>query len=72
MIVFKCKIFSRAFLSSVILLYVIISAALAHTSVEEAKAAKHGSIKKYHKKLKKQDGAIRLVGGSDDHEGEKN
>lgn len=70
MIVFNYKILSRALLCSVILFYVLISASMGHTTVEEAKAAKHSSIKKYHKKLKKQDGAIRLIGGSGDHEGE--
>lgn len=68
MIVFSRK-FSHKLLCSVIILHVLISASLAHTTVEEAKAAKHSSIKKYHKKLKKQDGAIRLFGGSADHEG---
>lgn len=71
MIVFSRKIVSRASLFSVILLHVLVAAALAHTSVEEAKAAKHSSIKKYHKKLKKQDGAIRLIGGSGEHEGKR-
>lgn len=65
MIVFNCKSFSRAFIFASVLSAI----ALAHTSVEEAKAAKHSSIKKHHKRLKKQDGAIRLVGSTSDHEG---
>lgn len=44
---------------------------LAHKTIEEAKAAEHSHVKKYHKKLKKQDGAIRLVGGEGDYEGNK-
>lgn len=67
MFVFNCKVFSFA-----LLLHVLIAVSMAHTSVEEAKAAKYSSVKKYHKKLKKQDGAIRLVGGSGDHEGKRN
>lgn len=69
MIVFNWKIFSHALLHSVIIVHMLISVSLAHKTVEEAKAAKHNSIKKYHKKLRKQDGAIRMIGGSGDHEG---
>lgn len=65
MFVFNCKIVFR-----VLLLHALIIVSLGHTSVEEAKEAKHSSIKKYHKKLKKQDGAIRLIGGLGEHEGE--
>lgn len=71
MFVFNCKMFPRALLLSVIILHALISVSLAHTTVEEAKAAKHSSIKKYQKKLKKQDGAIRLIGGSGDHDGKR-
>lgn len=42
----------------------------AHETIEEAKAAKHATIKKYYKKLRKQDGAIRLIGGRNEYEGE--
>lgn len=53
-----------------IILQLGIAMAVDHLTVEEAKTVKHNSIKKYHKKLKKQDGAIRLVGGENDFEGD--
>lgn len=69
MLVFNSKLCARALILLAIIFHLFISTSLSHSTLEEAKAAKHSSIKKYHKKLKKQDGAIRLIGGIGDHEG---
>lgn len=55
-----------------LLICTINSTIQAHETIEEAKAAKHVHIKKYYKKLQKQDGAIRLIGGRSEYEGENN
>lgn len=43
--------------------------AASHSSVEEALQINRSPAKKYRKKLRKEEGAIRLVGGSNDYEG---
>lgn len=42
---------------------------LSHSTLEEAQQIHHSPAKKYRKKLRKEDGAIRLVGGTNDYEG---
>lgn len=42
---------------------------LSHSTLEEAQQIHRSPAKKYKKKLRKEDGAIRLVGGSNDYEG---
>lgn len=42
---------------------------LSHSTVEEAQHINPSPVKKYKKKLRKEEGAIRLVGGSNDYEG---
>lgn len=46
------------------------SLALSHSTLEEATQVNRSPAKKYKKKLRKEEGAIRLVGGSNDYEGE--
>lgn len=41
-----------------------------HLSVDQAQQINPSPAKKYAKKLRKEEGAIRLVGGSNDYEGE--
>lgn len=48
------------------------SVSAVHRTLEEAKEARANLVKKYFKKLKKQEGAIKLVGGSGDNEGDGN
>lgn len=40
-----------------------------HSSLEEATYINRSPAKKYKKKLRKEEGALRLVGGSNDYEG---
>lgn len=42
---------------------------LSHSTLEEAQQIHHSPAKKYKKKLRKEEGAIRLVGGTNDYEG---
>lgn len=66
MVVVDCNIWFLVF-------FVVVDVGLicqAHSSVEEAKAARHNAVRKYHKKLKKQEGALRLVGGQNEYEGD--
>lgn len=60
-------------LTGLIFLYaeIFAVAVLAHTTLEEAQQINHSPAKKYSKKLRKEDGAIRLVGGSNDYEGKQ-
>lgn len=56
-------------LSIVLILQLVIFVWGEHRTIDAAKINKHLSAKKHWKKLKKQDGAIRLVGGRNEHEG---
>lgn len=56
-------------LSIVLILQLVIFVCGEHRTIDAAKINKHNSAKKHWKKLKKQDGAIRLVGGRNEHEG---
>lgn len=56
---------------SIGLIFTLIHLSTAHSTIEEAKAVKYSAIKKHHKRLNKQDGAIRLVGGEGEFEGER-
>lgn len=40
-----------------------------HKTIEEAKAAREILVKKHLKRLKKEEGALKLVGGQNDYEG---
>lgn len=42
---------------------------LSHSTIEEAQHINASPLRKYKKKLRKEEGAIRLVGGSNDYEG---
>lgn len=42
-----------------------------HSTLEEAQQIHHSPAKKYRKKLRKEEGAIRLVNGANDYEGER-
>lgn len=42
-----------------------------HSTLEEAQQIHRSPAKKYRKKLRKEEGAIRLVSGANDYEGEK-
>lgn len=56
-----------------ILLQLLLEAAFpvtaVHRSLDEAKAARQKLVRKHLKRLKKADGAIKLVGGAGDYEG---
>lgn len=43
---------------------------LSHSSLDQEPQINPSPAKKYNKKLRKEEGAIRLVGGSNDYEGE--
>lgn len=49
----------------------LLSFVRSHSTLEEAQQINHSPAKKYKKKLRKEDGAIRLVGGLNDYEGEQ-
>lgn len=49
----------------------LLSFVRSHSTLEEAQRIHHSPAKKYKKKLRKEDGAIRLVGGLNDFEGER-
>ena len=49
---------------------VSVTHALQGSALEEARLHRENLVKKYLKKLKKEDGAIKLVGGRGDFEGE--
>lgn len=49
---------------------IFVSVQCAHRTIEEAKEERASLVKKYFKKLKKHEGAIKLVGGRTDNEGD--
>lgn len=58
--------------SAVVLLIVtfLVKVQCAHRTLDEAKEARQQLVKKYIKRLKKEDGAVKLVGGANDYEGQ--
>jgi lysyl oxidase-like protein 2/3/4 len=63
-------IFNLSFLQIIILLqFCLLLTDCAHHSIDEAKAERQNLVKKYLKKLKKEEGAIKLVGGKNEYEG---
>lgn len=47
----------------------LLTVVLSHSTLEEAQQINPSPAKKYRKKLRKEEGAIRLVGGTNDYEG---
>lgn len=43
----------------------------AHRTLDEAKAARERLVKKHMKRLRKEEGAIKLVGGANEYEGNR-